>query len=230
MAALSEALASLLRTVDACMARFDTSLRRPPSGEHAAPPKWTASPRAVWAVLAEVDAWSQSQQNAFWSLRRALRAALAEHPAAVTALVLSAGSELSETIRWITRHRDLLEFEARRHLAVAMLPELVRGANAPPPHEMLIDRGRLLPDSFGYIAHATPQELRAVLSVAFKHEQATGPGVLREWFCLVCQALFSRHLVLFSACPHDRRRFFINPSEFASPSPLINFHIGFILQ
>jgi len=73
MAALSEALASLLRTVDECMARFDTSLRRPPSGEHAAPPKWTASPRAVWAVLAEVDAWSQSQQNAFWSLRRAPR-------------------------------------------------------------------------------------------------------------------------------------------------------------
>ncbi|KAG2584881.1 hypothetical protein PVAP13_6KG352006 [Panicum virgatum] len=178
MAALSEALASLLRTVDACMARFDTSLRRPPSGEHAAPPKWTASPRAVWAVLAEVDAWSQSQQNAFWSLRRAPRAALAEHPAAVTALVLSAGREMrrSSSISWIARHRDILPFEARRHLAMAMLPELVAGVHAPPPYEMLIDRPRLLPDSFGYIARATPQELGAGLSVAFKHEQATGPA------------------------------------------------------
>ena len=171
-------------------------------------PKWTASLHSVWAVLAELDAWSD--------VHHAMRTTLAAHPRAVTALVLSAGSELSETIRWITRHRDLLEFEARRQLAMAMLPELVRGANAPPPHEMLIDRGRLLPDSFGYIAHATPQELRAVLSVAFKHEQATGPGVLREWFCLVCQALFNPRLVLFSACPQDRRRFFINPSEFAS--------------
>ena len=134
------------------------------------------------------------------------RAALAEHPAAVTALVLSAGREMrrSSSISWIARHRDILPFEARRHLAMAMLPELVAGVHAPPPYEMLIDRPRLLPDSFGYIARATPQELGAGLSVAFKHEQATGPGVLREWFCLVCQALFSRHLVLFSACPHDR--------------------------
>jgi len=155
-----------------------------------------------------------------------MRTTLAAHPRAVTALVLSAGSELSETIRWITRHRDLLEFEARRHLAMAMLPELVRGANAPPPHEMLIDRGRLLPDSFGYIAHATPQELRAVLSVAFKHEQATGPGVLREWFCLVCQALFNPRLVLFSACPQDRRRFFINPTSVVDPLHLEYFEFA----
>ncbi|RLN05105.1 E3 ubiquitin-protein ligase UPL5-like [Panicum miliaceum] len=49
---------------------------------------------------------------------------------------------------------------------------------------MLIDRSRLLPDSFGYIAQSTPQELGAGLSVAFKHEQATGPGVLREWVLL----------------------------------------------
>ena len=159
-------------------------------------PKWTASLQSVWAVLAELDAWSD--------VHHAMRTTLAAHPRAVTALVLSAGSELSDSIRWITRHRDLLDFEARRHLAMAMLPELVAGVHAPPPYKMLIDGSRLLPDSFGYIAHATPQALGAGLSVAFKHEQATGPGVLREWFCLVCQALFSRHLVLFSACPHDR--------------------------
>lgn len=213
---LSRILEWLLRSVKDCMARFEMSLPLappPPSGHRhtsssSALPKWTASLHSVWAVLAELDDWPD--------LHPAMRATLAARPRAVTALVLSAGSEFSENIRWIARHRDLLEFEARRHLAMAMLPELVRGIDAPPPYELLVDRARLLPDSFGYIVHATPQELRAALSVAFKHEQATGPGVLREWFCLVCQALFNPRLVLFSACPHDRRRFFINPSEFAS--------------
>ncbi|PAN36092.1 hypothetical protein PAHAL_6G256900 [Panicum hallii] len=229
--AMFETLASLLRSVDECMARFDKSLPRPPWGEHAAspsaPPNWTTSLRTVWAVLAELDAWSQSHQDAFWVLRRALRATLAEHPAAVTALVLSAGREMRRnSSSWIARHRDLLPFEARRHLAMRMLPELVAGVHAPPPYEMLIDRSRLLPDSFGYIAHATPQELGAGLSVAFKHEQATGPGMLREWFCLVSQALFNRHLVLFSACPHDRRRFFINPTSAVDPLHLEYFEIA----
>ncbi|XP_039854576.1 E3 ubiquitin-protein ligase UPL5-like isoform X2 [Panicum virgatum] len=221
---LSQALEALLKSVKDCMTRFEMNLPpaaaagRKHNSSSSALPKWTASLHSVWAVLAELDAWSD--------VHHAMRTTLAAHPRAVTALVLSAGSELSETIRWITRHRDLLEFEARRQLAMAMLPELVRGANAPPPHEMLIDRGRLLPDSFGYIAHATPQELRAVLSVAFKHEQATGPGVLREWFCLVCQALFNPRLVLFSACPQDRRRFFINPTSVVDPLHLEYFEFA----
>ncbi|PAN36088.1 hypothetical protein PAHAL_6G256700 [Panicum hallii] len=225
--ALSQTLEALLKSVEDCMTRFEMNLPPPPppaaagrkhTSSSSALTKWTASLHSVWAVLAELDAWSDAHH--------AMRTTLAAHPRAVTALVLTAGSELSESIRWITRHRDLLEFEARRHLAMAMLPEIVRGADAPPPHEMLIDRGRLLPDSFGYIAHATPQELRAVLSVAFKHEQATGPGVLREWFCLVCQALFNPRLVLFSACPQDRRRFFINPTSVVDPLHLEYFEFA----
>ncbi|PVH37148.1 hypothetical protein PAHAL_6G256800 [Panicum hallii] len=206
--ALTQTLLSLLRSVNDCMARFEMSL--PPGGKHASPssalPKWTASLHGVWAVLAELDAWPD--------LRQAMRTTLAAHATAVTALVLSAGRELCWDIRWITRHRDLLESEARRHLAMATLPdpELVAGIDAP-PHEMLIDRARLLSDSFAYIALATPGALiSAALVVAFKHEQATGPGVLREWFCLVCQGLFNPRLVLFSPCPRDRRRFFVNPT------------------
>ncbi|CAO2184180.1 unnamed protein product [Urochloa humidicola] len=225
---LFETLVSLLRSVDECMARFEASLPRPPWAEHAAvpPPRptWTASLRSVWAVLSELDAWSQ--QDAWWVLRRALRATVAEHSTAAAALVMSAGRDLRLDGGWIARHRDILPFEARRHLAMAMMPELVAGVRAPPPFEMLIDRSRLLPDSFGYVANATPQELRAALDVAFKHEQAAGPGVLREWFCLVCQALFSRDLVLFSACPRDRRRFFINPASVVDPLHLQYFEFA----
>ncbi|KAF8690169.1 hypothetical protein HU200_041412 [Digitaria exilis] len=189
-ATLSETLVSLLRSVDECMVRFETT---------SMPPMWTISPDSVWEILAVLDAWS-SEQDARWLLRRALRATLAEHAAAVTALVLSAGREVMRMDgRWITRHRDLLPFEARRHLAMAVLPEIVTGVHAPPPYEMLIDRSQLLPESFGYIARVTPRELPAGMSVAFMHEEAAGPGVLREWFCLVCQALFNPSLGLFSA-------------------------------
>jgi len=179
--ALSQTLEALLKSVEDCMTRFEMNLPpaaaagRKHNSSSSALPKWTASLQSVWAVLAELDAWSQKDE--FWFLRHALRAALAEHPAAVTALVLSAGREMRRnSSSWIARHRDILPFEARRHLAMAMLPELVAGVHAPPPYEMLIDRPRLLPDSFGYIARATPQELGAGLSVAFKHEQATGPA------------------------------------------------------
>nr|CAB3481367.1 unnamed protein product [Digitaria exilis] len=210
---LSETLVSLVRSVNDCMAKM-SSPPPPPrrkfgsSSSSSAVPRWTASLRtAVWAVLAELDAWPD--------VYHAMRTTLAAHAPVVTALVLSlsTGREVSQNARWITRHRDILESKARRHLAMAMLPELVTGGGvgAPPPFEMLIDRAWLLPDSFGYIAHATPRDLRGAMSVAFKHEQANGPGVLREWFCLVCQALFNPRLVLFSACPYDRRRFFVNP-------------------
>nr|CAD1831242.1 unnamed protein product [Ananas comosus var. bracteatus] len=71
---------------------------------------------------------------------------------------------------------------------------------------MLIDWSNLLAESFEYILHASPSVLRYGLPVGFKNEQATGPGVTREWFCLVCRKVFSPENVLFLACPSDRRR------------------------
>ncbi|KAL6644575.1 hypothetical protein ACP70R_016183 [Stipagrostis hirtigluma subsp. patula] len=213
--ALSETLMSLLSSIDKCMARFEMRLSPPPS--LSAPPKWATSLPTVWGVLAELDAWSEL--DSWPELRHALRATLAAHTAAVTALVLGAGREWNQKIRWITRHRDVLTFEARRHLAMAMLPEPTAGS----VHGMRIDRSQLLPESFACIASSTRDELRRYLSVEFKHEQATGPGVLREWFCLVCQELFNPRLPLFSACPHDRRRFFINPKSVVDPLHLQYF-------
>lgn len=81
-------------------------------------------------------------------------------------------------------------------------------------HEMLIDRSQLLEESFEYIGRAEPESLHGGLFMEFKNEEATGPGVLREWFFLVCQAIFNPQIALFLACPHDCRRFYPNPGEF----------------
>ncbi|KAI3841685.1 hypothetical protein MKW92_033598 [Papaver armeniacum] len=79
-------------------------------------------------------------------------------------------------------------------------------------HSILIDRSELLSASFEQIADANPKLLRSCLAVEFEHEVASGPGVLREWLFLVCQALFHPDNSLFLACPSDRRRFFPNPA------------------
>lgn len=113
--------------------------------------------------------------------------------------------------KWILKHKEVTNFEVRRHLVMMMLPETKDDYEE--LHEMLIDRSQLLAESFEYIAHADPQCLRAGLFMEFKNEEATGPGVLREWFFLVCQAIFNPQNALFVACPKDRRRFFPNPGK-----------------
>lgn len=93
-------------------------------------------------------------------------------------------------------------------------------------HEMLIDRSQLLAESFEYISRATASSLHAGLFMEFKNEEATGPGVLREWFCLVCQAIFDPQNALFVACPLDRRRFFPNPASKVDPLHLRYFRFA----
>ncbi|GJN03918.1 hypothetical protein PR202_ga21415 [Eleusine coracana subsp. coracana] len=173
-------LMTLLRSVDECMAMIGTGNRMPSS----------SLPPFVRIVLAEVDAWSDT--NEWPEIRVALRAA---H----------------------SRRRGLLDFESRSRLAMATLPELDAAAGNEEPLEMLIDRSCLLSDSFEYVADATPEGLRDDLWVEFRDEEATGHGVRREWFCMVFQALFSPSQVLFSACPSDRRRFFVNPTSVMDP-------------
>ncbi|WMV46218.1 hypothetical protein MTR67_039603 [Solanum verrucosum] len=46
----------------------------------------------------------------------------------------------------------------------------------------------------------------------FENEEATGLGMLREWFPLVCEAIFNPQNALFVSCPNDGRRFFPNPA------------------
>ncbi|XP_042514494.1 E3 ubiquitin-protein ligase UPL5 isoform X2 [Macadamia integrifolia] len=111
--------------------------------------------------------------------------------------------------RWFLEHKDVTDFESRRHLAMMMFPEVKDEYEE--LHEMLIDRSQLLAESFEYIKNADSEALHGGLFMEFKNEEATGPGVLREWFCLVCQAIFNPQNALFLACPNDRRRFFPNP-------------------
>ncbi|KAH8485960.1 hypothetical protein H0E87_027413, partial [Populus deltoides] len=88
---------------------------------------------------------------------------------------------------------------------------------------MLIDRSQLLAESFEYIVHANSDALHGGLFLEFKNEEATGPGVLREWFFLVTQALFDPQNALFVPCPSDRRRFYPNPASKVDPMHLEYF-------
>ncbi|KAL8032963.1 hypothetical protein ABFX02_13G132000 [Erythranthe guttata] len=122
---------------------------------------------------------------------------------------------------WILDCKELTNFEARKCLAMFILPEVKDEYND--LHEMLIDRSHLLEESYEYIVHADLDSLRAGLFMEFKNEEATGPGVLREWFFLVCQAIFNPQNALFVACPNDRRRFYPNPASKVDPLHLKYF-------
>ncbi|KAK7303378.1 hypothetical protein RJT34_14282 [Clitoria ternatea] len=113
--------------------------------------------------------------------------------------------------RWVLENKSVITFEARRHLAMLLFPDAKENYQA--FHEMLIDRSQILAESFEYIGQARPESLRSGLFMEFKNEEATGPGVLREWFVMVCHAIFNPENALFVACPDDHRRFYPNPAS-----------------
>ncbi|KAI3856696.1 hypothetical protein MKX03_026821 [Papaver bracteatum] len=127
---------------------------------------------------------------------------------------------------WILEHKDLISFECRRHLAMTLLPELKEDYTR--LFEMLIDRDLLLAESFKYVSEADVKDLvGGRLFMEFKNEKATGHGVLREWFCLVCLEICNQRNGLFLACAEDNRRFFPNPAASdANPLHLEYFLFG----
>ncbi|XP_026378803.1 E3 ubiquitin-protein ligase UPL5-like [Papaver somniferum] len=127
---------------------------------------------------------------------------------------------------WILEHKDLISFECRRHLAMTLFPELKEDYTR--LFEMLIDRDQLLAESFKYVSKADVKDLvGGRLFMEFKNEKATGHGVLREWFCLVCQAICNPRNGLFLACAEDNRRCFPNPAASdANPLHLEYFRFG----
>ncbi|KAK9935900.1 hypothetical protein M0R45_012773 [Rubus argutus] len=139
---------------------------------------------------------------------------------AICALVVKYAKR-SDDHQWLLEHKDVLDFESRRHLAMMMFPDVKEDYEE--LHEMLIDRSQLLSESFEYIGRTDPESLHAGLFMEFKNEEATGPGVLREWFFLVCQAIFNPQNALFVACPNDRRRFYPNPASKVDPLHLEYF-------
>ncbi|XP_057415534.1 E3 ubiquitin-protein ligase UPL5-like [Lotus japonicus] len=141
----------------------------------------------------------------------------------VVCLLIVRYAKRTDEHQWILEHKCVTNFESRRHLAMMMFPEVKEDYEE--LHEMLIDRSQLLSESFEYIARADTASLHAGLFMEFKNEEATGPGVLREWFLLVCQALFNPQNALFVACPNDRRRFY--PNHASKVHPLHLEYFGF---
>ncbi|KAI3825197.1 hypothetical protein L1987_06674 [Smallanthus sonchifolius] len=155
----------------------------------------------------------QGAEDKFWTNLRCNKASLC--------YLIVRYAKRGEDYKWILEHKDLTDFESRRHLIMLLLPEVKDEYEE--LHEMLIDRSQLLAESFEYIARAESGTLRGGLFMEFKNEEATGPGVLREWFFLVCQAIFNPQNALFVACPNDRRRFFPNPASKVDPMHLQYF-------
>ncbi|XP_020221098.1 E3 ubiquitin-protein ligase UPL5-like [Cajanus cajan] len=89
-----------------------------------------------------------------------------------------------------------------------------------------MQESKLLAESFEYIGRAEPETLRSGLFMEFKNEQATGPGVTREWFVLVCHEIFNPQNALFVACPNDCRRFYPNPASKVHPRHLEYFRFA----
>ncbi|KAK9151435.1 hypothetical protein Syun_009744 [Stephania yunnanensis] len=130
-------------------------------------------------------------------------------------------SKKSDNHQWLLEYKDVTFFESRRHLIMMLFPDIKEDYEE--MHEMLIDRADLLVESFRYITQAEPEALRSPLFMEFKHEEATGPGVLREWFYRLCQEIFNPENGLFISCPNDQRRFYPNPASRMNPEHLNYF-------
>ncbi|XP_071699945.1 E3 ubiquitin-protein ligase UPL5-like [Rutidosis leptorrhynchoides] len=155
----------------------------------------------------------QGAEESFWTSFR--------HNKVSLCYLIVTYAKRGEDYTWIFEHKELTDFESRRHLVMMLLPDVKDEYED--LLEMLIGRSQLLAESFEYISGAEPKTLQGGIFMEFKNEEATGPGVLREWFFLVCQAIFDPQNALFVACPNDRRRFFPNPASKVDPMHLKYF-------
>ncbi|KAK4706410.1 hypothetical protein R3W88_034031 [Solanum pinnatisectum] len=114
-------------------------------------------------------------------------------------------SKKSTDYQWILEHKEVTNFKIRQRFALKMLRE-GRQKNEE-LYKMLICSSCLFEDSFEYIGHG----------------KAIGPGVLRGWFSLVCEAIFNPQNALFVSCPNDSRRFFPNLASKVDPLHLEYF-------
>ncbi|KAL3519372.1 hypothetical protein ACH5RR_017521 [Cinchona calisaya] len=203
----------LLGKMDLCLKKLEEHLTVVEKGKGEQPVLGSRQYLTVLKELGSISKLYKGAEEIFWTHMRQRKVALCY-------LVLKFANR-SDDNKWITDHKEVTNFEMRRHLAMMLLPEVKDEYEE--LHEMLIDRSQLLSESFEYITNAEPDSLRAGLFMEFKNEEATGPGVLREWFFLVCQEIFNPQNALFMACPKDRRRFFPNPASKVDPLHLDYF-------
>ncbi|KAJ4980956.1 hypothetical protein NE237_031793 [Protea cynaroides] len=202
----------LLEKVDKCLIKVEEFLAAKVVNE-------SEGSRPVWsqylAILKELNSISKLYHGA----EDKLRSVMMSRRSSLNTLIRY--TKRSDEHRWFLEFKDVTDFESRRHLTMMMFPEVKDEYEE--LHEMLIDRSQILAESFEYITNADSDALHGGLFMEFKNEEATGPGVLREWFCLVCRAIFNPQNALFLACPNDRRRFFPNPASNVDPLHLDYF-------
>ncbi|XP_020081752.1 E3 ubiquitin-protein ligase UPL5-like [Ananas comosus] len=202
----------LLKKVDECLKKLNRDFLEKGMGQSKS---LSSECSHILVVLTELNSFLEIYEDAKDSLHSVLLA----WRLPINALVKCA--KRNSNLYWLLKHKDLLEFEARRNLVLMLFPD--GKDDFYELHEMLIDRSRLLEESFEYIIQADASALRGGLFMEFKNEEATGPGVLREWFSLVCHAIFSPQNVLFLPCANDQRRFFPNPASAVDPLHLNYF-------
>ncbi|KAF3676788.1 E3 ubiquitin-protein ligase UPL5 [Capsicum annuum] len=172
---------------------------------------WWSLYLVILKHLCNVSKLCNGFESKFWETMKRVKSSL-------SFLIFSLVTK-SEDYEWLF---EVMDFDARSHLARMMIPEV--GENEECQYNMLTNRSELLKDSYGYIGIiARPEQLLGGLFGQFENEQATGPGVLREWLLLVCQAIFNPRNSLFVACPNDRGRFFPDPDSKVNPAHLEYF-------
>ncbi|CAN0910338.1 E3 ubiquitin-protein ligase UPL5 [Linum grandiflorum] len=203
----------LLTKMDKCLKKVEGSSPLKSSGECELSSTSWSQYLFILKELNEIAKLYKDSEEQFWTILRLRKASIC--------VLIVKYAKRAEDHQWLLKHKDVTDFESRRHLAMMMFPEVKEDYED--LHEMLIDRANLLEESFAYIGRAEPESLHGGLFMEFKNEEATGPGVLREWFLLVTQAIFNPNNALFLACPSDRRRFHPNPASKVEPRHLEYF-------
>ncbi|CAI0374416.1 unnamed protein product [Linum tenue] len=206
---------ALLTKMDRCLLKLDASTLKS-SGEGELSRTSGSQYLAILKELNEIAKLYQKAGEQFWTLMKLRKTS-------ICGLIVKYAKRTDDH-QWLLMHKEVTDFESRRHLAMMMLPEVKEDYED--LFEMLIDRAHLLEESFAYIGRAESESLHGGLFMEFKNEEATGPGVMREWFPLVVEAIFNPENALFLACPNDRRRFYPNPASKVQPRHLEFFNFS----
>ncbi|KAL5769262.1 hypothetical protein ACOSP7_015821 [Xanthoceras sorbifolium] len=204
-------LFEMLMLMDKCLSKAEERLRN--SRDSALNCSGWSQYLIILKLLYTITKLYQGAEEQFWRILRIRKLAVC--------VLIIRYAKRSDDNQWLLEHKDVTDFPSRRVLVMMMFPDVREDYEE--LHEMLIDRSQLLAESFEYIARAERESLHGGLFMEFKNEEATGPGVLREWFFLVCQAIFNPQNALFVACPNDRRRFYPNPASKVDPLHLEYF-------
>ncbi|KAI4296622.1 hypothetical protein L6164_036568 [Bauhinia variegata] len=150
--------------------------------------------------LYDISKLFEGYENMFWSTLRGRK-----HM--VCFLIVGYATRSPKDHWWLLKDKTVTDFETRRHLTMMIFPD----EDEDKVSYMTIDRSQLFEASFSYINVAQPEFLHAIFHIEFLNEDATGVGVVREWYHLVCKEIFTKK-TLFLACSEEPRRFFPNPA------------------